>query len=423
MSVSTNPAPSLSGLIFSFDAGNKKSVGAPPTKNILDQITPRNLYTNSLFNFTSGTENVYIPDVGWVLSAYVDMYNDYNGGSGECCPSPYTYGNSLAVTGSTQYTYAILYKSVNRYTHPNWMYHYEYNGGTYITEYGVHGVGGYGASETHLGDDWYWSRAIFTTNASANLIHTGSWMYQYVTYNRFYVAKVMIVKGDWRNLHPSQWPALNTTGSTPINNLIGISTTASVVNYSESSVMSDKAITLDGVAQYIYTSHNDYTNAWSPNGVDGNSAMTLELIFKSSDSGYIISRPWNGSGQYNYTIQPGSFSLHSNTSGNSVNFTSISTGANVHMVYWMNATQFGVYKNGQVYVAATNHGLTGSGGSVSTNAFGTLIGSLYPYGVGWGGSTGFSVSGDYYIFRMYNRVLTAAEVTQNFNATKGRFGL
>jgi hypothetical protein len=89
----------------------------------------------------------------------------------------------------------------------------------------------------------------------------------------------------------------------------------------------------------------------------------------------------------------------------------------------MDATQYGVYRNGEVYVGATNHGLSGGGGSAGTNAFGTLIGSLYPYGDGWGGNTGFSVSGDYYLFRMYNRVLSASEIRQNFNATRRRFGL
>lgn len=34
-----------------------------------------------------------------------------------------------------------------------------------------------------------------------------------------------------------------------------------------------------------------------------------------------------------------------------------------------------------------------------------------------------SLDAEYYFFRAYNRVLTATEVTQNYNATKGRFGL
>ena len=34
---------------------------------------------------------------------------------------------------------------------------------------------------------------------------------------------------------------------------------------------------------------------------------------------------------------------------------------------------------------------------------------------------GSSLAGDWSIFRVYNRALTAAEVLQNYNATKGRY--
>lgn len=423
MSVSVNPLIVQPGMIFHADANNTKSVPAPTTKNIATQITPRGQGSSATYNFSSGTENVYIPTVGWVNSAYMDMYNDYNGGSGNCCPSPYGYGDGITVTGSTQYTYAILYKSVNRHYGANYMYHYEYtSGGSYLTEYGVHMVGGYSGQETHLGDDWYWSRSLFTTNASAGYINTGSWMYQYATYNRLYVAKVLIAPGNWTALHPSKWPALNTV-STTVNDVSGANNHASIVNASQSTTTTPGAITLNGNNQYFRTNHANYSSAWSPNGTNGNPAMSIEVVFKSSDDGFIVSREWNGSGQYNYTMTAGNFGLHANASGTSLSYSSICTGANVHMVWWMDATQFGVYKNGEVYVAATNHGLTGSGGSSGSQSGGTSFGTLYPYGEGWGGNTSFSIAGDYYIARMYNRVLSATEVRQNFNATRGRFGL
>jgi type I restriction-modification system DNA methylase subunit len=85
----------------------------------------------------------------------------------------------------------------------------------------------------------------------------------------------------------------------------------------------------------------------------------------------------------------------------------------------MNPTQYGVYRNGQTYVAATNHGLSGSGGSAGTIDFGTLFGSLYPYGSGWGGEPGFSINGKFYQAKIYNRVLSAAEVQQNFPIKTG----
>jgi hypothetical protein len=307
------------------------------------------------------------------------------------------------------------------------MYHYEFtSGGSYLTEYGVFGNNGSTAKIRSLGDDWYWASATFTSNASAGLMNTGSWMYEYGRFNRFHVAKVMLVPGNYIDMHPSLWPALGTTVSNTqaLVDLTG-SKTIELTNSNISTFNSDySAFTLNGTNQYIYTYGGNYWNAWSPNGVNGNSSLSIEVVFNSSDTnGFVISRPWNGSGQYNYTMTPGSFGLHIGSSSASVGYGNICTGSTVHMVYWMSATQYGVYRNGQTYVEATNHNLTGSGASSGIVDFGTLFGSLYPYGEGWGGEPGFSIAGKYYVGRIYNKVLTAAEVQQNFNALRGRYGI
>ena len=189
--------------------------------------------------------------------------------------------------------------------------------------------------------------------------------------------------------------------------------------------INSSSVVLDGNASYIYSSNSNYQTAWSPSpGTYGGSALTIELVFNSSDtSGYLVSRNWNGSGQYNYTMTSGSFGLFANTNGTALGYPNVCTGTNVHMTWWISPTQYGVYQNGQVLVAATNHGLSGYGASSGSGGGGTLIGTLYPYGQGWGGSTGFSVAGTYYLCRIYSRVLSADEVAKNFNATRGRFGL
>lgn len=428
MSVLSNPSIVTNGLIFHYDMNNIQSYRSPPLRNVLTEISPRGQGDSATYKFSNGTESVYIPNLGFIANCpYMDMYNDYNGGSNNCCPSPFGYGQGLSVSGSTEYTYAIVYKSVNGYTNPNYMYHYEYNGGTYITEYGLfYSDGSYSGQVRHLGDDWYWASSKFTTNANCNLFYTGAWMYEYARFNRLYIAKAMIVQGDYTGLHPKFWPALGTTVSNT-QSLIDVagSKTIELTNVNNSSFNTDyKAITLDGNNQYIYAYGGNYWNAWSPNGVNGNSELTIEVIFKSSDTGgYIISRPWNGSGQYNYTMLPGSFGLHIGANSASFGYSNICTGSVVHMVYWMNSTQYGVYRNGQVYVAAQNHGLSGGGGSAGTNDFGTSFGTLYPYGQGWGGNTGFSINGNFYNAKIYNRVLSASEILQNFNATRGIYGL
>ena len=58
-------------------------------------------------------------------------------------------------------------------------------------------------------------------------------------------------------------------------------------------------------------------------------------------------------------------------------------------------------------------------GTLSTNANGMSIGA---YG-GTSGSNAYYYNGALSVCRVYNRVLSAAEVLQNFNALRGRYGL
>lgn len=402
-----------------MDAANKKSYVGPPIKNNPTGISFAGVGTGTGYVCTGITEVIDIPQLGPTTAYTSNIQNDYST-SGNCCPSLFQYGG-YAVTGSTLYTYGIVYRCQSGYTHPNFMYRYEYNGGTYVTESGVHD----NAKRIHLGNGWYWAWNTFTTQPSTTQINSsGLWFYNYSTFSdKISVAKVFVTQGDYTGLHPKYWPAFNTTRSTtqaivdPVGNKTITPTNLNSTSYSDST-----GITLDGNNQYLYADGGSYWNAWSPNGVNGNSSLSVELVFSSNDTdGLLVSRPWNGSGQYNYTMYNSSFGLHSNAGGASLGYSSICTGQIAHMVWWMNSTQYGVYKNGQVLVAATNHGLSGGGGSAGTGDFGTLFGSLYPYGEGWGGNTGFSIAGKYYLARIYNRVLSASEVLQNFNALKQRF--
>lgn len=58
-------------------------------------------------------------------------------------------------------------------------------------------------------------------------------------------------------------------------------------------------------------------------------------------------------------------------------------------------------------------------GTLATNASGMSIGA---YG-GYSGTHGYYYNGDQAIAKVYNRVLSQAEVLQNFNAFRGRFGI
>ena len=81
----------------------------------------------------------------------------------------------------------------------------------------------------------------------------------------------------------------------------------------------------------------------------------------------------------------------------------------------------GTYTSGSriLYINGVQVNSDGQGGALATNSSGMSIGA---YG-GNSGSNSYWYNGALSICRVYNRALSAAEVLQNFNATRGRYGL
>lgn len=191
-----------------------------------------------------------------------------------------------------------------------------------------------------------------------------------------------------------------------------------------------KGLLFDGNAQMLtQNGGNSYYYGWDPTGVYGTPTFTNEMwVYPYESSGMLFTRPWNGSGRYNFWIYPTGFYIGSG--GTQSEYPTSSMGFPVdtsalakpaHIVVWANQTQVGYYINGGQYSAFQNHGITGSGDFYG-NGIGAGYMTLYPYGQGWGGNTGFSINGVLYQARVYNRVLTSSEVNRNFAAHAGRYG-
>lgn len=165
-------------------------------------------------------------------------------------------------------------------------------------------------------------------------------------------------------------------------------------------------------------------------------------IFPNStetDGGYIISKPWNSSGQYNYSIQ---YNPDSNNSADSI---TVSLKALNNSNYSLTSTK-AVTKNAWHHVAVTIasdtsvniyvDGILNTSGShnISTwnpdgNVTGTCTGNdigkdcnislvfgyVYPY-MSSQLNSGFSFDGKLDDLRIYNRVLTESEITSLYNA-------
>ena len=194
------------GLIFKYDTGDMdNSYRGAPGQNYA--IGPNRVYgglstqtfeNGKVFRSNGYTENVFIPKLGVRSVESIEIHNEYDGygtnGNYNCCPTIFTYNpggwNSFTWLPNTTYTYQIIYKSETGYTHPNYMYHYEYRAdGSYITEYGVHTEG----LRTHLGNGWYHAWNTFTTNPQAAMGYCGMWHYEYYGRNKVSVAAVSIV--------------------------------------------------------------------------------------------------------------------------------------------------------------------------------------------------------------------------------------
>ena len=208
---------------------------------------------------------------------------------------------------------------------------------------------------------------------------------------------------------------------TVVTDLSGNGYNGTVYNGAVYSATNKGIFTFDGSNDYIGCASPSSRFSWTPSGA-GLNTFSIEIWIKSSDaSGRIFSKPWNGNGEYNYWVDSGGFSVNSGGSGYNLICTSYATGQWEHFVYIATPTTVLVYRNGVLNAGPSSHGLTGNIPTYGNTDTDFAIMTLYPYGTGAWSYTGHAIAGDLSLFRLYNRALSATEVLQNYNATKGRF--
>jgi len=386
-----------SGSVFMYDTGdNFNSYKGKPGYNITGiPVAWVGNNNTSDFKTTTGTTTVNIPAIGTREVYYVDIWNT---GTPNCCPSLWRYGDwgtSTGVSGNTLYTYSIIYKTNSGYTHPNFMYRYEFNGGSYITEVGVFD----NAKRIDLGDGWYQAYNTFTTNASTNTLYLGMWYYQYNVYDTVYLYKASLTQGN--HVFPSEQiiPPITTRSST--QGLLPIISDSSI-NLSNVSFDSNAQMYFDGTDDYI---NLDFTSG--PNG-------TVELILKSSSYPSKIPISINSD---NYSSGPNIYFdsgvICWNTGDSATNFFSNSSypNSNYHhlVITNVNGGVATLYIDGVLIGTANGLNMT------TTGANKLWIGRYHD------GSYNFN--GEIPITKTYNRVLSSSEVKQNYNKYKTRFNL
>jgi hypothetical protein len=279
---------------------------------------------------------------------------------------------------------------------------------------------------TSLGNGWYYSVYTFSFSASPTLgciltfgISTGSdsaylnqtfdvyeVQFEVKAYATTYIlgsrGTTVATGGGWADLTTNAYHGVLTNGT-------------------REDTAGRGSLLFDGVDDYISIVSPSNRWEWTPSG-SGLNTMTIDLWVKTTDAdGYVVSKPWNGNGEYNYWIHAGN-SWYTNI-GNQFhyqNFTSYATGNWENVTCIVTPTQKAVYRNGVLNASFANHGITNNIPGSGNSSLPLALMTLYPYENTFN-QPSFSNSGNLGLFRIYNRVLTATEIAYNYQANRARY--
>ena len=420
----TGPHIERDGLVFGYDTGYSgtgrnlskgRHFKGPASSNILEVLDHSRSNTSGANGFVlNGEETVNIPRVGKRSVKYVEYYNNHsNAGSLGCCPNLFYYhsGYITGVESSTPYTYSIIYKHTGGYTHPNFMYRYEYQtNGTYNTEGGLHST----ASDRrrHLGNGWYHAWGTFTTRSTTTQLTCYSFLYNYgTTKHRFYVAAISLVKNTSGSTHLITPPQLMLKPNT------SISSTQSLIDLTKTTNIDVSNVSFDSTGQPTFDGTDDSIILADP-GVSSSTGFSIELVIKPGNASTfpMVITPLSGgidhfvrfhsSGKLYMTMIPAPDSSLQNFSTSST----LSSSNYHHVIFTFKQSEGGkAFYNGNLE------------NSASANF--TALDWTSTWRVGQRGNNTYFYQGELPVLKVYNRALSADEVQQNFRAYKNRFNI
>lgn len=151
---------------------------------------------------------------------------------------------------------------------------------------------------------------------------------------------------------------------------------------------------------------------------------SMSLWYKRSntdDLSNLISKPWNGSGQYNYRIYLDSANnLNFYLMGATAWITTISNFSGreewIHLGITLSqgSKEVKIYRNGKL-IRTTNHDISDWTPASGNSNVSLCIGSLYPYETSWTGRTDFSFEGSIDEVKFYNSTLSLEEIQLDYN--------
>jgi hypothetical protein len=405
-------------LAFYVDAAGFNSFLGTPASNAVREFRQSSGVPGedqSYYKAFGSFSEEYIPALGWAPVQNVDVWNNYPDGWTGCCPNLFYYGNPQNITGNTLYTYQIIYKTSDGYTHPNYLYRYEFNSsGTYLTEGGVFD----NSRRVDLGNDWYMAWGQFTSQPTATQMNLYSFHYKYKAFTRMQVAAILLNPSSIVLPAKHMFIQPQTTRGTNINSEGGWLDLSG--NNNHGTLSGNPTYTTSNGGGVVFNGTSQFSSFNIAN-LNFDREQTIIMVLKKTGNFSNRQNPWN----QNYG---GYGSITFETNG-VFNYYWGSAGADT-TPYDQITSSFSVANNELAFIALTRSSTSlswyknGVLDSVSVKP-NTGIPRAFPgnttlqIGLGYAGY----FSGEIYYTSAYTRALSASEIKQNFDALKGRFNL
>jgi len=398
MAASLGPNLIEDGLVFSYDVGDTRNsfIGAPTENRYFTISNQPDPWTVSGTN----TDVSSTSDAGPIANSKTWKFIK-TGGSNQWNGWESTYNSVWTGSANDIWTTSYWYKTIAP---------------AGITNFGV---GGFYTS------DWSRSYNITILADRSTIIADGTWRYNYTTtrINEAYTNAIVVDGPSWGYsasagvlyINGLQWekksyPTSFTNGTrTSTQGLLNLYNNSNTIDLTNAGFDSDGNLYFNGSSNYIPVSQTLST----PITISGYAKYTDQAkSFNSFFNGFphntlAISLNRNGAGNLVVYIGNGSAWLGT---------PSITSSSTVSVNTWYNIT---FTCNGTISILYLNGVNVGTSANIPSgwgnyNYFGHLTGGV---------SNSEYFKGYINAGQIYNRSLSAAEVLQNFNATKGRFGL
>jgi hypothetical protein len=410
MSVRTGAYVNSSGLILNIDFTNTlKSWKGRPTTNLYGTIDSGNVRPTSGTHFWDGGQ--------WVVnSSYT--HPGVPGPSGVYLGKTYTFRSGALNSTWSGNSYGYMLRNLNT---------------TPATNYVVSGYC-YVSSDCNVDAIPPSTEASTTDNLAVsgianayNMAAKGTWQRIAVAclsdgnsnFIPWYPAKYGVVDGSFSGFFMCAMPMAEEGLILSYPTETSRSTTQAFIDLRGNNTLTATSLTYASDGSYSFNGSSDMI-ILPENSLFNTQTPTVEVWVKptsTAQNGFWFEKGLVNS-QYALFLEGGNITWRNYTTS----LTSLTASAATYLSTSVYNQVVGTYTSGtgrRIYVNGVQVAQDSQTGTLNTSASGCSIGV---YG-GYSGSRGYYYSGNIGLVRVYSNALTAAEVMQNFNSTRGRFGL